>query len=149
MGIVFAISECIGASIGYYLLYVLSPDELFCLGSVNGMCLTLIHKSFTITQAFFIEFFATSTLVAVVCALWDKRTSNEGAALKVGLAVFTLSFAFGVQTGASMNPARTFAPALFNWNWENHWVYWVSPLSAGLVTSLGYKMLFMQDFDAK
>ena len=149
MGIIYIISECIGASIGYGLLYILSPNELFCLGSQNGMCLTLIHESFTVTQGFFIEFFATSFLVAVVCAIWDKRTPDDGAALKIGLTVFTLSFAFGVQTGASMNPARTFGPALFNSNWENHWVYWVSPLSAGFLTSLGYKILFMQDFDPK
>lgn len=102
MGIIYIISECIGASIGYGLLALLSPNELFCLGSVNGMCLTLINESFTVTQGFFIEFFATSTLVAVVCAIWDKRTPDDGAAVKIGLTVFTLSYAFGVQTGASV-----------------------------------------------
>jgi aquaporin rerated protein, invertebrate len=48
----------------------------------------------------------------------------------------------GPYTAASMNPARSLAPALWNWNWENHWVYWIAPLSAGLFSSLFYRVIF-------
>lgn len=34
-----------------------------------------------------------------------------------------------------MNPARSFAPALYNLNWTNHWLYWVAPITASLIGS--------------
>ena len=44
-----------------------------------------------------------------------------------------------------MNPVRSLAPALWNWNWENHWIYWVAPLSGSIVTSFIYKAIFWRE----
>ena len=41
-----------------------------------------------------------------------------------------------------MNPARSFAPAFWNQHWTDHWVYWLSPLSAGYLTSKFYRTFF-------
>jgi aquaporin related protein len=48
----------------------------------------------------------------------------------------------GPFTGASMNPVRTLGPAIWNGNWENQWIFWAAPLSAGLVASVFYKKIF-------
>jgi aquaporin rerated protein, invertebrate len=41
-----------------------------------------------------------------------------------------------------MNPVRSLGPALWNWNWDNHWLFWVAPISAGLLASVFYRIIF-------
>jgi aquaporin TIP len=42
----------------------------------------------------------------------------------------------GPLTGGSMNPARTFGPALASGHWNNHFVYWIGPLLGGGLAGL-------------
>lgn len=44
-----------------------------------------------------------------------------------------------------MNPARSFGPALYTGNWANQWIYWVAPLSAALITSVAFKLIFHRE----
>ena len=60
----------------------------------------------------------------------------------IGLAV-AVDHLLGVGvTGASMNPARSFGPALIAGFWDNHWVYWVGPLVGAAIAGYGYRYLF-------
>ena len=47
-------------------------------------------------------------------------------------------------TGASMNPARTFGPALASGYWVNHLVYWIGPIIGGIVAALLYEGVFAE-----
>ena len=51
--------------------------------------------------------------------------------LAIGLTVALDIMFGGPLTGAAMNPARTFGPALASGHWNNHIVYWVGPLAGG------------------
>jgi hypothetical protein len=42
-----------------------------------------------------------------------------------------------------------FAPALYNQNWKNHWLYWITSTSGSLTSSLLYKHVFLRDFSQK
>lgn len=50
----------------------------------------------------------------------------------------------GPLTGASMNPARTFGPALASGYWVNHLVYWIGPIIGGVVAALLYDGIFAE-----
>jgi len=45
-------------------------------------------------------------------------------------------------TGGSFNPARSFAPALYEGNWKSHWIYWVAPLLSASATSFLFRLVF-------
>ncbi|KAJ0986087.1 hypothetical protein J5N97_004443 [Dioscorea zingiberensis] len=63
--------------------------------------------------------------------------------LLVGLVVAGNIIAGGAFSGASMNPARSFGPALVSWNWTDHWVYWIGPLIGGAFGGLVYDYVFL------
>ena len=73
----------------------------------------------------------------------DRRGMGNLAPIAIGLAIL-IDHLVGVPlTGASMNPARSFGPALVADAWDNHWVYWVGPLAGGGIAALAYYLTFM------
>lgn len=147
MAVVYLLSECIGACLGFGLLKFITPSDIFDFGvdPAVGLCSTVPHPSLTHSwQAFMGEFLATSFLIFLVCSVWDARNADksDSVALKFALTIAAISIAEGPYTGASMNPARTLAPAIFNNVWTMHWVYWVAPISSGIITAFIYKHIF-------
>jgi MIP family channel proteins len=59
----------------------------------------------------------------------------------IGLTVFADILVGGPITGASMNPARSFGPAIVSGFTENHWLYWVGPIIGGLIAANIYYYL--------
>ena len=58
--------------------------------------------------------------------------------LAIGLTV-ALDILFGGPfTGAAMNPARVFGPALASGHWTGHAIYWIGPLLGGALAGLIY-----------
>ena len=51
----------------------------------------------------------------------------------------------GPLTGAAMNPARTFGPALVSSHWSNHMVYWIGPLIGGALAGIIYGRFLIKE----
>ncbi|KAB1204366.1 Aquaporin TIP4-1 [Morella rubra] len=60
-----------------------------------------------------------------------------------GLVVGANILAGGAFSGAAMNPARAFGPALVSGDWTDHWVYWVGPLIGGGLAGFIYENFFI------
>jgi aquaporin Z len=94
-----------------------------------------------VLSAFMIEIVLTFFLMLVIMAVaTDHRVASPAAGLAVGLTVGFDALMAGPLTGASMNPARSFGPAVASGVWDAHWLYWAGPLlGAGLgVVTYGY-----------
>jgi hypothetical protein len=62
----------------------------------------------------------------------------------IGLTVALDILAGGAVTGASMNPARSFGPALEMVHWEWHWAYWVAPTAGACAAALVYDHVLLK-----
>lgn len=148
MVLVYCVAQLLGAFIGYGLLKTLVPENTIMVdGAKHGLCVTVVHEDITSLQGLAIEFIVTSVLIAVCCGVWDPRNSkyHDSVAIRFGLAVACLACTAGPFTGASMNPARSFGPALWNMDFQDHWIYWFGPILAAIITSIAYKTVFRRD----
>ena len=76
----------------------------------------------------------TAVLMIVILAVaTDTRAAGSLAALAVGATIALEALVLGPITGASMNPARSLAPALVAGDWADLWLYLVGPISGALV----------------
>ena len=93
-------------------------------------------------QSLGLEMMLTFILMFVIMAVaTDLRAKGQFAALAIGITVGLEAIFAGPISGASMNPARSFGPALVGWVWSNHWVYWVAPMAGATAAALFYRWL--------
>ncbi|KAL8223319.1 hypothetical protein R6Q57_018794 [Mikania cordata] len=89
-----------------------------------------------------ITFALVYTVYATAC---DPKKGALGtiAPLAIGLIVGANILAAGPFSGGSMNPARSFGPALASGDFSCHWIYWVGPLIGGGLAGIIYPHVFM------
>jgi len=79
-------------------------------------------------------------MLAVLGTAVDAKAPKIGG-FGIGLTVAVDIFVGGPITGAAMNPARVFGPALASGFWEYHWVYWIGPIAGAAAASWIYTRL--------
>jgi MIP family channel proteins len=88
------------------------------------------------------EHILTFFLAFVVFAVaTDERAQDTMAAIAIGGYVGFAATGWGPVANASMNPARSFGPAVAANVWDAHWVYWVGPIAGALLAAFVYEVL--------
>jgi MIP family channel proteins len=132
---IYIAAQIIGAVIGAAVVYSIFGQEM-------SASVTLPLDD-NIVRALILETVMTFTLVYVVLATTSSR--NFKIAPLAGVAIgFTLGLNVmfgGAITGGSLNPARSFGPALIMGNFSFHWIYWVAPIIGGLIAAGVYKAI--------
>lgn len=106
-------------------------------GDVASLGATLPHGS--AMQAFALEGVLTFFLMFVIMAVaTDVRAVGQAAAIAIGGTVGLEALFAGPISGASMNPARSLAPALVSGTWEAQWVYVLAPTAGALLGAMTY-----------
>ncbi|MEA2218424.1 MAG: aquaporin [Solirubrobacteraceae bacterium] len=78
---------------------------------------------------------------ALVFVATDTRAVGAGTAIAIGGAVALDALFGGPLTRASMNPARSFGPALAAGEWTDFWVYVVGPVLGAALGALAYQLV--------
>jgi aquaporin Z len=141
MAAVYVLAQLIGAILGAYVLKWTFPISLFEATRGGGQSVAL---QVTGGQAFLLEFIATFFLVLVVFGTAVDPKAPKIGGLAIGLTVSADILALGPLTGASMNPARSFGPAVASGVFEAQLIYWAAPLAGGIVAGLLYDFLFLR-----
>ncbi|XP_069899531.1 aquaporin-4 isoform X1 [Globicephala melas] len=139
-------AQCLGAIIGAGILYLVTPPSV-----VGGLGVTTVHGNLSAGHGLLVELIITFQLVFTIFASCDsKRTDVTGSiALAIGFSV-AIGHLFAINyTGASMNPARSFGPAVIMGNWENHWIYWAGPIIGAVLAGGLYEYVFCPDVELK
>ena len=95
--------------------------------------------------------FALETLLSFVLMLTifkmvvEHKVAPYAAAPFIGLAVALDVAIGGPFTGAAMNPARAFGPALVSGYWAHHWVYWAAPMTGAFIAWVFHKVTSIEE----
>ena len=81
--------------------------------------------------------------------MFEVNYKNPLAPFAISLYVLVIHLVAINLTGASINPARSFAPALIHNEWTNHWLYWIAPIIGGILGAIIYTFLFGSKSDKK
>ncbi|MBP0725309.1 aquaporin [Bacillus sp. RG28] len=120
------------------LLASITIEYLF--GNVANLGATLPRGSSQ--QAFIMEFLLTFLLVMVILSsALHKKANTSFAAIAIGATVGLEAMFGGPITGASMNPARSLAPAIVSGNVSTLWIYLIATTLGAIVATYVYKII--------
>jgi len=127
-------AQIAGASAGALVLLAAWPTQPAHLGATLpsvGAGTALLYE--TILTAFL--------MFVIVAVATDTRAVGAAAALAIGGTVGLDALFGGPITGASMNPARSFGPALASGTWHDLWIYLVGPIAGAALGALLYQLV--------
>jgi len=141
----YIITQLCGACVGALLIRLFVPGSLSSPLEAYHLGSTALAPGVEPVDGMFIEVFLTFLLVTVAfMTAMNPAKPHENKAffpLSVASAVAACIFLGGPLTGASLNPARSFGPALVSNFWKHHWVFWIGPISGGLLAALFFKVI--------
>jgi MIP family channel proteins len=136
-------AQLAGAVAAAFLLKAIIPEDTWravALGTPD------LARDFTRLSGMILEAVTTFFLVLTVfaTAVDEKGAFRSIAGFGIGLSITLGILVAGPFTGAALNPARAFGPALAATHWANHGVYWVGPLAGGFVAGLLYDSVYLK-----
>ncbi|XP_060576032.1 aquaporin AQPAe.a-like [Ruditapes philippinarum] len=139
--IVYIKAQCAGGILGSLLLKWVLPSRFH-----ENLGMTTLYSELSEGQGLVCEIVFTFILVMSIFGTTDPNRALFGSpALGIGFTVAVVHLAAIPFTGASMNPARSFASSAVSTGdnaFDNHWIYWVGPIIGGVAAAIVYKFLF-------
>jgi MIP family channel proteins len=138
---VYVLAQLLGAMLAAYALEAGTPQALFEAARGGGQAVSLDIRT---SQAFMLEAIATFFLVFVIFGTAVDPKAPQVGGFAIGLTIAADILAIGPFTGASMNPARSFGPAIATNIWEGHLIYWIGPIVGGVIAAQLYELVLLR-----
>lgn len=133
--------QFLGALLGCFLLSFILPQT-----TIYGVTTSSLMPMRAILVEAILSFFLMFVIIAVAT---DARAVGMMAGLAIGMVVTVDAYFGGPLTGASMNPARSLAPALFEGKTEQLWVYFIGPVIGACLAAWLYEFIRCENSDSE
>lgn len=138
-GCFYVIAQLVGAVVGAGLVKLALPSE-----RQGDLTVSHLPPNTSAGQVCLMEMMMTfGQVFASFGTAFDPRGWGRLGPVAIAL-IFGLNIHAGAISSSWMNPARAFGPAVVEWSWDDHWVWWVGPIVGGVVAGVTYEYLFMQ-----
>lgn len=136
----YVVTQLVAAVIGAVLVKLLLPPH-----AVRAALLgvPVIASSVSLGQAIGIELVLTFFLVSAVFGTAVSPDAPRVGGFGIGLVLLFDILVGGPLTGAAMNPARAFGPALVAGTWVGQLVYWIGPIVGGILAALLWEYVLL------
>jgi len=138
--VAYIVAQLTGAALG-----ALGVKLLFPITAVRATSLgtPTLAGNVQLTQGIGIEAVLSFFLVSMVFGTIANSEAPRIGGFGVGLVLLCDILVGGPLTGAGMNPARAFGPALVSGQWVAHSVYWIGPILGGIVAALIWEYVLL------
>ncbi len=139
-------AQLVGAVIGAGLVYAIASDQTGYDIAVNGLGQNGYGAGYlgeySLTSALIFEAVMTFVFVTVILGVTQEGSPSAMAGLAIGLTLTGIHLVGINVTGVSVNPARSFGPALFVGGkaLADLWVFILAPLAGGALAGLLHRM---------
>jgi MIP family channel proteins len=136
----YVVAQLVGAVLGSLAVKAIFSTQAF--NAVAGGTPQL-SLSIGLGQGIAIEAVFTFFLVSAVFGTAVSSEAPKIGGFGIGLAIFVAALVAGPLTGAAINPARAFGPALVSWTKQAQAVYWIGPMLGGVVAGWVWKAFLL------
>lgn len=111
-------------------------------GNQGGLGATSVAEVISLLDGFLLELVTTAIFVFVIVAVaTDKRVPPAAVGLAIGGMLLMIQILTGQVTGASVNPARSLAPAIASWSFTDLWIYLTAPFIGAVLGAVAYEFI--------
>ena len=140
-GLSYMVAQLIGAAVGGFFLRMMFDENVW---QTRALGTPDLNPAVKFGNGTFIEAVLTFLLVFVFWATVVDERAPKIAGFGIGLTLCASILMGGALTGASLNPARTFGPAMASGHWSNHLAYWIGPLLGAAAAALLYNGVLLR-----
>jgi aquaporin Z len=142
--VAYIVAQLVGAVIAAYAVHALYPVSVM-RAAMGGA--PKLANSVSLGQGIAMEAILTFFLVSAVFGTCVNAEAPKVGGFGVGLVLLFDILVGGPLTGAAMNPARAFGPALVAGQWTAHIVWWIGPIVGGLVAAAVWEYVLLRRTD--
>ena len=144
----YIVAQLIGGVIGAGLLFVIASGKTGFDASVSGFAANGFAEhspgGYSLISGLITEVIATAFFIFIILGSTSKKASAGFAPIAIGLALTLIHLVTIPVTNTSVNPARSFGPALFVGGWaiQQLWLFIVGPLLGAIIGALAFKTIY-------